>query len=89
MPSFAGAPKQPTREQVDSFAAEIRRRQAVFAAHGGTRCHCGGLIYPPATAGEPSRYTCTHGGTPLTRAEIAEIWSKWQDGNPAAEVEHG
>jgi hypothetical protein len=87
--SFAGAPKQPTREQVDSFAAEIRRKQEVFAAHGGTRCHCGGLIYPPTEPDGPSRYTCTHGGTPLTRAEIAAIWSKWQDGNAEPEAEHG
>jgi hypothetical protein len=87
--SFAGAPTQLTLEQAERHAAQIRRKLEAFAAHGGTRCHCGGLIYPPNEPGGPSRYTCTHGDTPLTRAELSEIWSQWQDDEPDAEGEHG
>jgi hypothetical protein len=65
-----------TPKQQAKLVQQIRSRQEAFAERGGTRCHCGGLIYPPGGTG---RYTCTHGGEPIARAEIAAFWEGWAE----------
>jgi len=57
--------------QIHGLMDKLVRAHEQFIAHGGKRCHCGGHIYP----GE--RYTCTHGGKPMTREEIASIRREW------------
>jgi hypothetical protein len=61
-----------TPEQEKEVFANLRKAKVEFEANGGTYCHCGGLIYPGG------RHTCTHGGKPLTGAEIGAIRDAWK-----------
>lgn len=72
MSDFPGAPKQLTPAELADVTKRLRAAMVEFESRGGRKCHCGGLIYP----GE--RYTCTHGGAPLTCDEIGAIRDAWE-----------
>ncbi len=63
------APK-PTREQ--RLIDQIRDRQKRFIELGGTRCHCGGLVYPTI---DGDRFTCMHGPR-VTPAQMDAFWGR-------------
>lgn len=73
MSDFPGAPKFPKDPAwMADITARIRAAMVEFESRGGRKCHCGGLIYPG------NRYTCTHGGAPISCDDIDANRVAWE-----------